>query len=392
MIFKRTKNIINITGILVLSILCYFSNIIANEDKIIHSHQLHIEDIGAECEDCHITIPKSKNANDRNLPTHEECYVCHDDDTASQECKTCHSNLDDPKVLPDLPIRDYYFDHVLHIEDQEMECTDCHKGLEEVEYAVEESYSTMEQCFECHNDVVASKMCESCHTPEAVLTPQSHNSDWVIIHKHLAKIKENECRVCHQDNYCEDCHAGTLLLAVGKGNRDYLNPQTPGSEGKKNMVLQRVHSLNYRYVHGIDANSKKMNCTVCQEQSQFCVRCHQEDEKILFIKPSWHSDSNWGAIVDAVGSGGGRHAQLARRDIEKCASCHDSQGEDPTCLMCHRDFLPGKGNDLKTHSPGRFSGLGEGAYHIDEGSICYNCHINTMSPGIGFCGYCHAAK
>ncbi|HDY89628.1 MAG TPA: hypothetical protein ENH82_16140, partial [bacterium] len=218
MIFKRTKNIINITGILVLSILCYFSNIIANEDKIIHSHQLHIEDIGAECEDCHITIPKSKNANDRNLPTHEECYVCHDDDTASQECKTCHSNLDDPKVLPDLPIRDYYFDHVLHIEDQEMECTDCHKGLEEVEYAVEESYSTMEQCFECHNDVVASKMCESCHTPEAVLTPQSHNSDWVIIHKHLAKIKENECRVCHQDNYCEDCHAGTPLLAVGKGN------------------------------------------------------------------------------------------------------------------------------------------------------------------------------
>ena len=174
---------------------------------------------------------------------------------------------------------------------------------------------------------------------------------------------------CHEDNYCEDCHTGIRLLEVGNEDKDYINSNAPTSEGKKTMILQRVHDLNYRYTHGIDANDKKMNCTVCHQETQFCVRCHQEDEKIRYLKPSWHSGADWGAIVEAVGSGGGRHAALAKRDIERCAACHDSQGEDPICLMCHRDFLPGRGNDLKTHAPGMFSGASEGTWHFDDEMI-----------------------
>ncbi len=389
---KNMKAIISILFLFFLFCMFCLSLIIAQQKSLIFSHQLHIDDIGAECEDCHITIPESQNADDRNLPTHDECFICHDDDTASQECKTCHIDPDAPQALPDLPIRDNYFSHVFHIEEQEMECTDCHKGLEETDYAQKENFPSMEQCFGCHDDLTAPKRCESCHTPESIIIPQSHNADWLIVHKHTAKVKESECMTCHEDNYCEDCHTGSRLLTVGNGDKDYVSPEAPSSEGKSTMAVKRVHNLNYRYTHSIEANDKRLDCSLCHEQSQFCVRCHQEDEKIQYLKPSWHSGPDWGAIVEAVGSGGGRHAQLAKRDIEKCAACHDSQGEDPTCIMCHRDFLPGRGNDLRTHSIGMFSGAGDGVWHVDEGSICFNCHTDTRTAGIGFCGYCHGLK
>jgi hypothetical protein len=39
------------------------------------------------------------------------------------------------------------------------------------------------------------------------------------------------------------------------------------------------------------------------------------------------------------GSGGGLHAKLAERDIEYCASCHDVEGADPVCMMCHTEKI-----------------------------------------------------
>lgn len=369
----------------------YYSIIAAQKNSIIFSHKLHIEDIGVECVDCHSTIPESQEMDDKNLPKHEECFTCHDDDIASQKCGTCHSDPDNPEPLEN-PIREFYFNHVFHIKVQNMECDNCHHGLEKVDYAQKENLPSMEQCFLCHDDVSASKRCEDCHIPAANLIPMTHTPDWKLIHKHVSNAIESECMTCHEENYCQDCHTGARLLEVGNEDKDYVNPSIPSSEGKKNMVLQRVHELNYRYTHGIDANDKKLNCSFCHQETQFCVRCHQEEEKINILKPSWHSGPDWGAIVEAVGSGGGRHARLAKRDIERCAACHDSQGEDPVCLMCHRDFLPGRGNDLRTHFIGMFSGAGEGAWHVDEGSICFNCHVNSMTPGVGFCGYCHSIK
>lgn len=388
---EANKLIKLILAFFIVSYLGYYSISAGEKRSLVFSHRLHVDDIGIECLDCHTTIPGSKKATDKNLPGHDQCFECHDNDTATQECKVCHIDPDNPEELEN-PVREFYFDHSFHIEEQNLECDNCHRGLEKVDYAQKENLPVMEQCFKCHDDATASKKCESCHTPDARLLPMTHNADWKTVHKNLAKMQESECMSCHEENYCEDCHTGTRLLEVGDSDKDYTGANAPATGGKSTMVLQKVHDLNYRYTHGIDANDKKMNCSTCHEETQFCVRCHQDDEKISLLKPSWHSGADWGAIVEAVGSGGGKHAELARRDIERCAACHDSQGEDPVCLMCHRDFLPGKGNDLKTHRPGMFDGAGNGAWHIDEGSICYNCHTFSTTSGFGFCGYCHGVK
>ena len=107
------------------------------------------------------------------------------------------------------------------------------------------------------------------------------------------------------------------------------------------------------------------------------------------IVPSSHLSPDFKTF--GVGSGGGDHAILARRDIEQCVSCHDVQGTDATCIVCHLDSDGIKGTNPKTHAAD-FNKDEHGDWHDNQGSICYNCHTSQSpsSPaGIGFCGYCH---
>jgi hypothetical protein len=152
-----------------------------------------------------------------------------------------------------------------------------------------------------------------------------------------------------------------------------------------------VHSLNYRYTHGLEAKSHQADCYTCHSAREFCAECHTAGGLIdpNGVKPAWHLGAGFTTI--GVGSGGGRHAEFARRDIESCVSCHDVRGGDPVCVQCHADADGIKGTDPKTHDR-EFND--HGAWHSDPGSPCYNCHTDYNAHpggtrGRGFCGYCH---
>jgi hypothetical protein len=92
-----------------------------------------------------------------------------------------------------------------------------------------------------------------------------------------------------------------------------------------------------------------------------------------------------------VGSGGGQHAILAKREIESCVSCHDIQGGDPTCIVCHLDSDGIRGTNPKTHSSNFMRDV-DGDWHETKSSVCYNCHtsaITATQQSDGFCNYCH---
>ena len=110
------------------------------------------------------------------------------------------------------------------------------------------------------------------------------------------------------------------------------------------------------------------------------------------VAPASHLKPNFTTI--GVGTGGGEHAILARRDIESCVACHDVQGGDPTCITCHTDNDGIKGTNPKTH-PANFMHDDHGDWHNNPGSICFNCHIGaspSTPAGVGFCGYCHGSQ
>lgn len=364
-----------------------------DEDRskiIIFSHKYHIEEVGADCSDCHLNVHGSSSSDTNLLPKMEQCYSCHvEEDT---ECSVCHVSED--YVEFENPKRDYKFNHSAHGTEREDVCSTCHKGIEKVDLATFKQIPEMEYCMGCHNDTEASGDCSVCHfeTEIAQLRPSSHLPDWTLSHSEEARFSENECAACHTESFCQDCHDVDELITVTGERMDFFSPNVASVDEEKGQALQKVHGLDYRYTHSFDAKGKTFDCAVCHEMNDFCATCHNPEDDMHRLEPEWHGGLDWGAIAGNIGSGGGRHGEMARRDMELCASCHDVEGVDPICLSCHVDANFGLGNDPATHEQGFMSGT-HGEWHFDQDYLCYNCHTGSpFKAGVGFCGYCHGEK
>ena len=364
-----------------------------NKDLIKFSHSLHSDLV--ECADCHSSVAESTSLNDRLLPDHDNCVDCHDVDD-DEECSTCHVNENYEALVQ--TESQLIYNHKIHAI-QEIACIDCHKGLDKVDYSFEsaEIHPPMEMCSGCHNEVkIASNACESCHISTFDLLPQDHRSnDYMRSHKFLAWEVNANCMMCHNNNTCQECHVSTTGITEANLPDDFYAPYMPSNsiDGTNQQVIQKVHGdFNYRYSHGIDAKGKTNECQTCHQVETFCANCHQSENRDFAmggIVPSSHLMPDFKTL--GVGTGGGEHAVLARRDIENCVSCHDIQGADPSCIYCHLDSDGIKGTNPKTHAAGYMNDV-NGDWHDSQGSVCYNCHTSAtpQSPQTsGFCNYCH---
>ena len=136
---------------------------------------------------------------------------------------------------------------------------------------------------------------------------------------------------------------------------------------------------------------------------QIATRCHRPGssapnatmrEMSRRVPSNRHGTSAPGSRRSVSGQAG-RHASLAKRDIESCVSCHDAQGNDPTCITCHVDPDGIRGTDARTHPAGYMKGE-RGPWHSNSGATCFNCHTDLNArpngtKGRGFCGYCHGS-
>ncbi len=305
-----------------------------NKEIIKFSHKVHES---VDCESCHSGVTESTKLSSRLLPVKEDCASCHDvNDTDA--CNTCHyENIQEPLIQKK---SDLIFNHKSHIE-QGKKCQDCHKGLEQVDYSIESATINppMELCYTCHNDRKnVTNQCEACHITTANLVPASHKkTDFIKSHKFLASRVNSNCAMCHDNNSCETCHVGTKMMTESNAPNDFYQPFLPENfvDGTKQQQITRVHDLNYRFNHGIDLKGKNAQCQTCHEVETFCVNCHSAvggDISLGGVMPSSHLAPDF---VKFPGTDGGKHALLARRDIERCISCHDVQGQDAVCITCH---------------------------------------------------------
>ncbi|PJA96661.1 MAG: cytochrome C [Ignavibacteriales bacterium CG_4_9_14_3_um_filter_34_10] len=368
----------------------------SNKEVIKFSHILHIDN-GTECESCHSNVLNAESLNERLLPSMEQCAACHDVED-DNNCTQCHYDGVFEKVIQSKS--EILFNHKLHVTNN-MKCTDCHQGLDKVNYSFEAAQlkPTMSKCYECHNDqTVATNNCEICHASTAELIPENHKVvNFNKKHKFIAEGNA-ECQMCHDNNFCESCHVSTVAIDETNTASDFYAPYSPHrfTDNAKQQQLSRVHEINYRFTHGIDLKGKTSECQTCHETETFCVECHtgaNEDYAIGGVVPNSHTAPNF--LTIGVGTGGGIHATLAKRDIERCASCHDVEGADPTCITCHVDNDGVKGTNPSTHEKGFMKSI-RGDWHDDFGSTCFNCHTDhfalSRSAGNGFCGYCHGSN
>ncbi|MFQ5602411.1 MAG: cytochrome c3 family protein [bacterium] len=363
------------------------------QEMIKFSHQYHLEEIGVECTDCHLQVPESTTADDNLIPTMDNCAECHDIED-DENCTQCHFEDEDTWQPFELAPASVLFNHKLHLAQEGVTCEKCHQNLRKVDYSTAGSKPNMIVCAECHNNQTATLECVNCHSNTLNLRPVNHTADFLMIHKQLARIDQEECVVCHTDNDCSECHQGATLLSLVSGNE--VNVQSPfnlTAWGTKGLILRRVHETNFRFTHPLQAQGRTTECAVCHEARSFCQECHDSEGVDVAGRPVWHGGADWGALAGVVGTGGGRHAELAKRDIENCTACHDTQGEDPTCLLCHTDFDGVQGTNPKTHESGYRNQFSvDSSFHEDANALCYACHVNTQVAGDRFCGYCHGTK
>jgi hypothetical protein len=307
--------------------------------RIKFSHKFHIAEAGVECAVCHPAVKTSAKSRDNLFPSHTECGTCHQEQIDST-CGYCHLNpaTIEPRTMP---TREVIFSHQKHLDMANVECKTCHVDVDSSTDVRTMHLPGMATCNTCHNDLKASNQCETCHTNFAQLLPKDHlRSDFRRFHGETTRLgaMDVSCENCHRQTFCQECHQTTGLKNFG--GRDLISdprPKTSPKDDARQTVLQRVHDLNYRYTHGVDARARQSECASCHDKQQFCSECHQNGGNITqaHFKPASHIVS--GFVKMGVGSGGGLHAEEARRDMESCASCHDAEGQDPVCLTCHAE-------------------------------------------------------
>jgi len=296
------------------------------------SHQFHVKDAGVSCQDCHSAAATSKASSDNLLAKKANCQSCHEEQIANN-CTYCHTSDDVSTYAAfENPKRDLLFNHEFHLNDQKLTCETCHKGLDEMTIATDKSIPEMAQCMTCHDGAQAQNACETCHTNFATLRPKEHNrTNFVKEHKLYARMQDASCASCHTQESCQDCHVNAGLVQTTPGGADMVSPRSPrltANDRGQGMALTRVHDLNFRFTHGIAASSKITECASCHDSKDFCSTCHAAGGNVnqLEFRPQSHQRVRF--VTIGVGSGGGLHAYLARRDIESCMSCHDAQGAD----------------------------------------------------------------
>ena len=303
------------------------------------SHKMHIKDVGVDCATCHPAASTSKLSSDNLVSTHDQCAACHQDQVSS-DCGYCHKNPENisPRQVPE---RTVIFSHEKHLAMKDVECASCHKGLDEAELSTAKNLPDMATCTTCHNNRKATNTCEVCHTDFVTLLPQDHKrSDFLHSHRDEARLGalQTSCQTCHTETFCQQCHQSSGLKAfLPKDLSTEPRPKTSTKDSPNRTVLRSVHGLNYRFAHGIDARAKQSDCSSCHDAETFCVKCHEAGGNVTqgTFKPKSHMMPGFTTI--GPGSGGGLHAEEARRDIESCVSCHDVEGRDPTCMQCHTE-------------------------------------------------------
>ena len=360
------------------------------------SHQKHVTEVGVECETCHQEIVASEKLGDRIIPGHPACQSCHEDEL-SNKCTFCHYS-DKPERIAITPIRDLTINHKNHVTDRKMKCLVCHAGVDSAQLASDLAEPKMNSCTTCHNGNVAANQCENCHRNLATLYPESHTKeDFKKGHKKYTRLNllDTQCQACHADNFCAQCHDGTNLTKLSSGNMiGMISQRTLGNDKSMPLAGQSIHDINYLYTHSVDAKARTSECQTCHSTKTFCNECHENGSQGPGgTLPANHRIPGF-TLRGGYGSGGGRHADLARKNIEQCASCHDAEGTEPTCVFCHSDNDGIKHTDPKTHVNG-FMNTIHGDWHSNPGATCYVCHSDPNArpngvKGRGFCGYCHS--
>ncbi len=124
------------------------------KQPIAFSHKLHAGEHQIDCNYCHSSVYKGKNA---GIPSANICMNCHNSiQTESPEIQKIYRAIESNRPiewvrihnLPDLA----YFNHAQHTNVGGVECQTCHGEIQEMEVVYQFAPLTMGWCVDCHRE------------------------------------------------------------------------------------------------------------------------------------------------------------------------------------------------------------------------------------------------
>jgi hypothetical protein len=307
-----------------------------SKGEIVFPHAKHVE--LAECAECHGEVARSKGATKGELIPrgHAGCESCHEQEIKSR-CQMCHRGVKEGVQLRRVD-RKLSFSHARHggaVKD----CATCHPRDKQAG-ALIPGHSTCNAAG-CHRSTFKRLECDRCHRdlqrfggqPGALLV---HGPDFQRQHGAMARQAGRACAQCHDQTFCAECHQAGTALAV------------PSVLWPERVERQFIHRGDYLSRHMIDARAHPQSCFKCHGQRS-CRACHALNGLAAAPATSMrggisrpYHPAGWTAVGSAQ-----FHGTQARRDIRRCASCHD-RGSASNCVGCHR--VGGTGGS--PHPPG----------------------------------------
>ena len=140
----------------------------AGHQPVEFNHNLHINDVGLDCTDCHLNVMQGRKA---TLPDKEVCLDCHSElqGETSKEAAFVELLQSDIElkwqrvyVLP----KHVYFSHFRHVTLGQISCQRCHGDMQSLTTPPTKTAVNiidMDNCIDCHQESQASVDCLSCH-------------------------------------------------------------------------------------------------------------------------------------------------------------------------------------------------------------------------------------
>lgn len=266
---------------------------IAWKSDLVFSHKFHIDDAGADCDACHADAAASISGKDDLLPKKQTCFECHDED---MECSDCHKQPDSPVILPRVTEYLSKSNHKIHSE-KDIACLKCHTGIDAKESVTSGMHlPDMDNCMTCHKTPEEMDGCYLCHTENEDLKPSDHSMAWSKAHGMFSETESQNCKSCHTEAYCIECHQGQNLFGEN-------------------------HPPDFISTHGMSYMVRESDCASCHNGKDYCIECHVE---INHVVPVNHSLADWKSTM---------HGEEAKRDFDNCTVCH--YDNDIYCSGCH---------------------------------------------------------
>jgi hypothetical protein len=351
-----------------------------------------------ECRDCHTqkfagaqgvvvwdhTVHSRKIDMDSHPGFEGNCVSCHHQDkNASNDgdyraCGTCHKPAIENEMVIASGIKDHEkFKHgecetchtEFNPEDQNVSCTECHKGLELMSGADTATIRpSLEQavhgkCNTCHNeeyDKVEKSMpvyCKDCHEPNPNIIEISNEATLVWDHTRHAEYQNETCDTCHHKDVesgpqlaCRSCHGTgqydnpSFEDALKQNCVDCHKEKKVGLDTLESMISSEFKTGLYKYEdetgsfwwdHRFHAISSSLSCQNCHHNTI------QKDGKYVTAKRINHDWSSKDGHIQACDNCHGPTGPVEGSVAQDTKAPNRPEAYKKVCVDCHQKLNGG---------------------------------------------------